>query len=108
MRTFLLTIFWITSLGSVVQLLITASAIWIIFSGASSFFELNVNVYITQYIPWLLWVKILIVEVFGAFGRWILTIPILFIAPLKLITGKMIGVWAYTVAKDMPVEAAHT
>jgi hypothetical protein len=43
----------------------------------------------------------------GDFGRWILAIPILIIAPLKLLTGTIIGVWAYTVAKDMPVEPPH-
>ena len=108
MRTFLLTVFWFTNFGSVVQLLIIASASWVIFSGASSFVELNVGVFITQYIPWLIWAKTLLIEIFGNFGRWALTIPILIIAPLKLITGTLIGVWAYTVAKAMPREPAHT
>jgi len=58
MRTFLLTIFWITALGSV--------------------------------------------------GRWILTIPILIIAPLKLVGGTIIGLWAYSVAKNMPAKPTHT
>ncbi len=108
MRKFLLAIFWITNLGNVIQLLIMASAGWIIFSGAYSFFDLNVNVFITQYVPWLLWIKTLVVELFGDFGYWILTIPILIIAPLKLIVGTFIGLWAYSVAKDMPAEPANT
>ena len=54
MRTFLLTIVWITSLGSV--------------------------------------------------GHWILTIPILIIAPFKFVTGTIIGLWAYSVAKKMPAK----
>ena len=62
MRTFLLTIFWITNLGNVIQLLIMASASWIIFSGAYSFFDLNVNVFITQYIPMFIWIKTFIVR----------------------------------------------
>jgi hypothetical protein len=106
-RKFLLTVFWITSVGGVIQLLIIASATWIIFSGNSSFFDLTVNVFVTQFAPWLSWVKALIVTVLGDFGRWILAIPILIIAPLKLLTGTIIGVWAYTVAKDMPVEPPH-
>jgi hypothetical protein len=108
MRTFLLAIFWITSLGSVIQLLIMASASWIIFSGAYSFFDLNVNIFITQYVPWLLWVKTFIVELLGDVGYWILTIPILIIAPLKLVVGTIIGLWAYSVAKNMPAAPDHT
>ncbi len=108
MRTFLLAIFWISSLGSVIQVLIIVSASLIIFSGAYSFFDLSVNVFITQYVPWLLWLKTIIVEVLGDFGYWILNIPILIIAPLKLIVGTIIGLWAYSVAKKMAAEAAHT
>ncbi len=104
MRTFLVTIFWITNLGSVIQLLIIASASWILFSGAHSFFDLNVNVFITQYVPWLLWIKTILVQFLGDFGYWILTIPILIIAPLKLVTGTIIGLWAYSAAKAIPVE----
>lgn len=51
MRTFLLAVFWFTNLGNVVQLLAMASASWIIFSGAYSFSDLNLNVFITQYVP---------------------------------------------------------
>ncbi len=108
MRKFLLTIFWITNVGSVIQLLIIASASWIIFSGDSSFFDLTVNLFVTQFVTWLAWVKTLAVTLLGDIGRWILAIPILIIAPLKLVTGTMIGVWAYTVARDMPVEPAYT
>ena len=108
MRKFLLAIFWITNLGNVIQLLIMVSAGWIIFSGAYSFFDLDVNVFITQYVPWLLWIKTLIVELLGDFGYWILAIPILIIAPLKLIVGTFIGLWAYSVAKDMPAGPAYT
>ncbi len=108
MRTFLLTIFWITNLGNVIQLLIMASASWIIFSGAYSFFDLNVNVFITQYIPMFIWIKTFIVTLLGDFGYWILTIPILIIAPVKLVLGSIIGLWAYSVAKDMPTKPANT
>jgi len=104
MRKFLLTIFWITNLGNVIQLLIMATASWIIFSGAHSFFDLNVNVFITQYIPVFIWIKTLIVTLLGDFGYWILTIPILVIAPLKLVAGTIIGLWAYSAAKSMPAE----
>lgn len=108
MRTFLLTIFWITNLGNVIQLLIMASASWIIFSGAYSFFDLNVNVFITQYIPMFIWIKTFIVALLGSVGHWILTIPILIIAPLKLVIGTLIGLWAYSVAKEMPAEPTRT
>ena len=108
MRTFLLTIFWVTNFGNVIQLLVIASASWIIFSGAYSFFELNVNVFITQFVPWLLWLKTLIIALLGEFGRWVLTIPILIIAPLKFIGGTIIGFWAYSVAKKIPVGPAYT
>ena len=108
MRKFLLTIFWITNVGNVIQLLVMASASWIILSGASSFSDLDVNAYITQYVPWLLWFKSIIVEVLGNFGRWLLTIPILIIAPLKFIAGTIIGLWAYSAAQEIPVEPAYT
>ena len=108
MRTFLLTIFWVTNFANVIQLLVMVSASWIIFSGAYSFSDLNVNVFITQYIPWLLWIKTFIVELFGDFGEWLLGIPILIIAPLKFVTGTIIGLWAYSVAQDMPAGQAHT
>ena len=102
MRTFLLTIFWVTNLGNVIQLLIMASASWIIFSGTYSFFDLNVDVFITQYVPLVMWIKTVIVVLFGDFGHWILAIPILIIAPLKFAVGTIIGLWAYSVAKNMP------
>jgi len=108
MRTFLLTIFWITNLGAVIQLLIMASASWIIFSGAYSFFDLNVSVFITEYVPLFIWIKTFIVALLGSLGQWILTIPILIIAPLKLILGTIIGLWAYSIARDMPVNSAHS
>ena len=108
MRKLLLAIFWFTSLGSVIQMLIIVSASWIVFSGAYSFSELNVNVFITQYIPVFVWIKTLIVELLGDFGHWILTIPILVISPVKLVVGTIIGLWAYSVAKNMPAEPAHT
>ena len=107
MRTFLLTIFWITSIGSVIQLLIMASASWIIFSGAYSFFDLDVNVFITQYVPMFIWIKTIIVTLLGELGYWILTMPILIIAPLKLVTGTIIGLWAYSAAQDMPAEPTY-
>ena len=107
MRTFLLTVFWITNFGNVIQLLIMTSAGWLIFSGDYSFFDLNVDIFFTQVVPWLLWIKTFIVALLGEFGRWILSIPILIIAPLKFIMGTIIGLWAYSVAKNMPVDPAY-
>ena len=104
MRKFLLAIFWITSLGSVIQVLIIVSASWIVCSGTYSFSDLNLNVFITQYIPILIWIKTLIVALLGDFGHWILSLPILVISPLKLVVGTIIGLWAYSVAKKMPAE----
>ena len=107
MRKFLLTIFWITNLANVIQLLVIATASWILLAGDHSFFDLNVNVLITQYVPWLLWIKTVIVELFGDFGYWILTIPILVIAPLKFVVGTIIGLWAYSAANGMPADRVH-
>ena len=84
------------------------SASWFILSGANSFFDLSVDVFITQYVPWLLWIKTILVELLGDFGYWILTIPILIIAPLKLISGTIIGLWAYSIAKGMSDKPAHS
>ena len=108
MRTFLLCIFWVANVGNVIQLLIMVSAGWITYSGAYSFSELSVNVFITQFIPWLLWLKTIIISLLGEFGRWVLEIPILVIAPLKFIAGTVIGLWAYSLAKKMPVEPVST
>ena len=103
-----MTIFWITNFGNVIQFLVIASASWIIFSGTYSFSELSAGVFITEYIPWLLWLKSFIVALLGEFGRWVLAIPVLIIAPLKFFSGTLIGLWAYSVAKKMPVEPAYT
>ena len=108
MRTFLLSIFWVANVGNVIQLLIMVSAGWIMYTGAYSFSELSVNVFITQYVPWLLWLKTFIISLLGEFGRWVLEIPILVIAPLKFIAGTVIGLWAYSLAKEMPVEPVST
>ena len=108
MRTFLMTVFWVTNFGNAIQVLVIASAGLIIFSGAYSFSDLNVNIFITQYVPWLLWLKTFIIALLGEFGRLVLTIPILIIAPLKLIAGTIIGFWAYSVAKNLPVRPAYT
>lgn len=108
MRTFLLTIFWVTNFGNVIQLLIMVTGGWVLISGAYSFFDLNVDVFITVYVPWFLWLKTLIVELLGELGIWVLTIPILIIAPLKLIAGTIIGLWAYSVAKNMPDRRSST
>ena len=108
MRTLLLTIFWISNIGNVIQLLIMASAGWLIFSGNYSFFELNVVVFVTQVAPWLQWVETVVVALLGDFGRWILSIPIFIISPIKFIAGVIIGWWAYSSVKNMPVEPAYT
>ena len=108
MRTFLLTVFWFTNFGNIIQLVVMASASWIIFSGAYSFSDLSLNVFITQYVPWLLWLKTFIIVLLGEFGYWVLAIPVLIIAPLKFIGGTIIGLWAYSVAKKMPVGPAYT
>lgn len=108
MRTFLLSIFWVTNVGNLIQLLVMASAGWIIFSGTYSFFELSADVFITQYVPWFVWLKAFIVTLLGEFGSWVLAIPILIIAPLKFIGGTIIGLWAYSVAKTLPAGPAYT
>jgi hypothetical protein len=104
MRTFLLSVFWITNVGNVIQLLVIASASWIILFGSYSFLELDGNVFVTKFVPWLLWFKTFIIALLGDFGRFLLSIPILIIAPLKLAIGTMIGCWAYFEAKNIPVD----
>lgn len=104
MRTFLLTVFWISNIGNVIQLLVMASAGWLIFSGNYSFFELNVVIFVTQVAPWLQWIEAIIIALLGDFGRWILSIPIFVISPIKFIAGALIGWWAYSTAKKMPAE----
>ena len=108
MRGFLMTVVWFANLGNFIQTLVITSALWILYNGSYSVPDLSVDVYITQYVPWLLWLKTLLVGLLGEFGRWILTIPILVIAPIKFIAGSIIGWWAYSVAKTMPREPAHT
>jgi hypothetical protein len=103
MRAFLLTVFWITNTGNVIQLLVIVSASWMIFSGRYSFFGLDANAFLTQVVPWLLWLKTLIILLLGDLGRLLLGIPILIIAPPKLIFGTVIGIWAYSTAKGVPI-----
>ncbi len=108
MRTFLMSVVWITNFGNFIQMLVISSALWILFNSGYSFADLSVNVYITHSLPWLLWVKTLLVAFLGEFGRWILTIPILLIAPIKFIAGTLIGGWAYSVARKMPRGPVYT
>ncbi len=108
MRAFLMTVVWFANFGNFIQTLVITSALWILYNTGYSVPDLSVDVYITQYVPWLLWLKTLIVGLLGEFGRWILTIPILVIAPLKFIAGSIIGWWAYSVAKTMPRGPAYT
>ena len=107
MRTFLLSVFWFTTFGSVVQMLILLASCWIVFSGAYSFSALNFDVFFTHYIPLFVWVKTLIVTLLGGIGHWILTIPVLVITPLKLVAGTIIGLWAYSTAKKIPAKPMH-
>lgn len=106
MRRFLLTVFWISNVGNVLQLLFVVSASWIIIAGTYSFSELSVSVFFVQYVPWLLWLKAFVIALFGELGRWIFSLPILVVAPLKLIGGTVIGFWAYSVAMKMPIGPA--
>ena len=108
MRTFLLTIFWVSSVGNVFQLLIMASAGWLILSGVYSFFDLNLDVFVTQVAPWLFWIKAILAALLGEFGIWILSIPIFILSPIKFTAGLIVGWWAYSAAKNMPVEPAYT
>ncbi len=108
MRSFLMFVVWITNFGNFIQTLVITSALWILYNSGYSVSSLSVDVYITQYVPWLLWLKTLIVGLLGEFGRWILTIPILVIAPIKFIAGTLIGGWAYSVARKMPRGPAYT
>lgn len=106
MRKFLLTVFWVTGLGSVIQVLVIVAAFWISVSSGNSFLDLSVDVFITQYVTWLLWLKATLIEILGSFGYWILDLPILIIAPLKLVTGTFIGLWAWSAAQEMDPVAA--
>jgi len=106
MRNFLLTIFWVTAVGSVIQVLIILSASWIILSGPTAFSELTLDVYIAQYIPVFDWIRTLISTLLGELGHWILALPILVISPLKLVAGTLIGLWAYSAAKLRSVKPA--
>jgi len=106
MRTFLLTVFWISNIGNVIQLLIMATAGWLIFSQDFSFFGLNLEVFVTQVVPWLHWIETVLVALLGDFGRWVLSIPIFIISPIKFIAGALIGWWAYSTVKKMPGEPA--
>jgi len=106
MRNFLLSIFWLASLGNVIQLLIMLSACWILISGTYSFSELSLSVFILQVFPWLSWLQPLIISLLGGFGIWLLGVPVLMIAFLKFIAGTIIGSWAFSLAKQIPVKRA--
>jgi|TARA_B110000090_G_scaffold198808_1_gene238061 hypothetical protein len=79
------------------------SAGWLIVSGDYSFFEINVVIFVTKVAPWLQWTETIIVAVLGDLGTWILSIPIFIISPIKFIAGACIGWWAYSTAKNIPV-----
>ena len=107
MRNFLLAIFWISNIGNVIQSLIMISAGWFIVSGDYSFLDLSVIIFVTEVAPWLQWIETILVAFLGDFGRWILSIPILIISPIKFLAGVIIGWWAYSTAKNILVESAY-
>jgi hypothetical protein len=84
-----------------------ATAGWLMISGAYSFSDLSMDVFVTQVAPWLFWVKTILTALLSEFGIWILSIPILVISPIKFIMGIIVGWWAYSTAKNMPVEPAY-
>jgi len=102
MRTLLMTIFWISCVGNVCQLLIFVSAAGLVFTGVYSVFDLNFDVFLTLVAPWLHWVKSILTYLFGEFGVWILSFPVMVISPIKFILGVIIGWWAYSTAKTIP------
>ena len=106
MRNFLLTIFWLLNIGSVVQLAVIVSALWAVYSGLYSFSSLDVSAFVTEMIPRLTWLKDFLVSILGDLGHWVLALPILFVAPMKLLGDTLIGVWIYTAARNMPAESA--
>lgn len=106
MRRFLMTVFWITNVGGLTQLAVVVSAGWIVLNGSHSFSGLSVDVFFVQYTPWLLWVKALILAIYGDLGVWVFSLPVLAVAPLKLMGGTLIGYWAYSVASEWPEDEA--
>ena len=106
MRRFLLTLFWFCTFANVVQLLVMTSAGWFIISGNYSFANLSLDVFVTEIAPWLLWMKTILVALLGDFGRWVLSVPVFIISPIKFVAGIIIGWWAYSAAKKIPLEPA--
>ena len=102
MRALFLSVFWITTVGNFLQFLVIIYAGAIVLSGAYSFSDLSVNVFITQFLPWFSWLKVVIISLLGEFGRWVLEVPVLAISPLKFAGGAVIGLWAYSRAQEYP------
>ncbi|MFK7967530.1 MAG: hypothetical protein AB8C46_26515 [Burkholderiaceae bacterium] len=96
MRICLHTVFWVSNLGTLVHLSIIIAAGLIVYGGSSSFSELSLGVFTSQYYPWLSWIKAVLSTLLGGLGLWILGLPILVISPLKIIAGALIGFWAYS------------
>ena len=107
MRTFLMAVFWVSNISAVIQFLVIVTSIWIISNGDYSFAGLTGEVFITQYVPWLLWIKTLVLALFDSLGYWFLSIPVLVIACIKFVGGLLIGVWAYITAQNIPAETAY-
>ena len=99
---FLLSVYWMAIVGSIAQSIVILASIWILSTSSYSFFELDVNVFFTEFFPMFLWVKTFIIFVLGDVGSLILTLPMLIVAPLKLVLGLVIGYWAYSVADTIP------
>lgn len=102
MRTFYLSVFWGSNVGSVVQLMVIATAGTLVVTGSHTFQDLTVLVFVTVIAPWLEWIRTLFITLFGDFGRWLLTLPILIVSPLRLVVGILIGLWAYNAANSIP------
>lgn len=101
MRRGLLIIFWLCTLGTIVQLPLLGYELWVLATG-TTFTELTVRALLTEHLSFLAWIANLITAIFGAeFGDWILGLPITLVTILKLIFGTVIGIWALDKVREI-------
>ena len=100
MRRGLLLLFWLCTLGTIVQAPLLCYEVWLLATGVT-FSELTVWALLTEHITFLSWIADIITSIFGEFGDWILGLPAILVTLFKLIFSTLIAYWALDTVRKM-------
>lgn len=104
MRGFLLFIGWSGFIGSIVDAVIAAYAVWIVGAGGWVDPGMSVEILFRDHIHWLYWVKQFAYYVMPSdVVMWIFGMAALVLFPIRIVVSGLIGKWAFSKARRMKV-----